>query len=383
MKKWLGFLVAGIMVAISVALTRFAEAYSVLVDMVYPYMTRLVVTYMAKFTADKTACVWQTGLVVLGLVFLALLIVSIIRRGDIIRWAGWVLAAVATIYLLNTVVYGLNQYASPIADDVALEMNDYTVSELNEAALFFRDKANDLAYKVARDSKGKVDPGEFEEVAEQAGEGYKVLTYDKALSVFAGSTVPVKKLGFASFFKGKMGYTVAITGEAAVNPKVPSVLLPFAVCYEMAHRMSIYSDADTAFAAFLAASSNPDPEFQYAAYLMAYNYCYTALKEIPTSSAKTSATVTHKGVKDLVLEDLEICDKYLGKAEAKNNRAPISAKAKDENSPLRFSEYKSVVDLLTNWYIKYYILPLHIEEEIPFNPMDPTQVDLTGLVNAK
>ncbi len=383
MKYWRGYLVAAILAAITWALVQFAQAHSVLVDMIYPYMTRLVVTSMATWTGSMSFCLWQVlliGMVVAGIVTVILMI---LLKWNFFQWLGWVLAAISCVVLLHTTIYGLNQYASPLADDVRLEITDYTVSELNEATVFFRDKANALAQQVSRDSKGNPDFGTFEELAEKAGDGFEVLTYEQAISVFAGSTVPVKKLGWRLFYGGQFGVTVALTGEAAVNPKVPSAILPFAMCNEMARRMSIYSDADAAFAAFLAGTANPSEAFQYSAYLMAYNYCYTALSAIPTSTAQACAAETDKGVDPKLRTDLESYEKFFGEAVAENNRAKIPEAAKDENSPISFSEYSSAADLLTNWYIQTYIVPQHVEEEQPFNPLDPNQVDLSGLVNAK
>lgn len=383
MKYWRGYLVAAILAAITWALVQFAQAHSILVDMIYPYMTRLVVTSMANWTGDMAFCLWQvllTGMVVAGIVTLILMI---LLKWNFFQWLGWVLAAISCVVLLHTGIYGLNQYASPIADDVRLEINDYTVSELNEATLYFRDKANALALEIPRDSKGNPDIGTFEELAEKAGDGFRVLTYEQAISVFAGSTVPVKKLGWNIFYGGQFGVTVALTGEAAVNPNVPDAILPFAMCNEMARRMSIYSDADAAFAAFLAGAANPAKEFQYSAYLMAYNYCYNALVQIPTSTAQACAVQTDQGVNQQLRTDLKSYEKFFGKAEAANNRPETPESAKDENSPITFSEYTNAADLLANWYIQTYIVPQHVEEEQPFNPLDPSQVDLTGLVNAK
>ena len=200
MKYWRGYLVAAILAAITWALVQFAQAHSILVDMIYPYMTRLVVTSMANWTGDMAFCLWQvllTGMVVAGIVTLILMI---LLKWNFFQWLGWVLAAISCVVLLHTGIYGLNQYASPIADDVRLEINDYTVSELNEATLYFRDKANALALEIPRDSKGNPDIGTFEELAEKAGDGFRVLTYEQAISVFAGSTVPVKKLGWNIFY---------------------------------------------------------------------------------------------------------------------------------------------------------------------------------------
>ena len=383
MKYWRGYLVAAIFAAITWALVQFAQTHSVLVDMIYPYMTRLVVTSMATWTGSMAFCLWQVlliGMVVAGIVTLILMI---LLKWNFFQWLGWVMAAISCVITLNTAIYGLNQYASPLADDVRLEITDYTVSELNEATVYFRDKANALALEIPRDSDGDPDLGTFEELAEKAGKGFEVLTYERAASVFAGSTVPVKKLGWTAFYGGQFGVTVALTGEAAVNPKVPAAVLPFAMCNEMAHRMSIYSDADAAFAAFMAGTANPSKAFQYSAYLMAYNYCYTALKQIPTSTAQACADQADKGVNQKLRTDLQSYEKFFGEAVAENNRAQIPEAARDENSPISFSEYSNAADLLTNWYIQNYIVPLHVEEEKPFNPLDPNQVDLSGLVNAK
>ena len=383
MKYWRGYLVAAILAAITWALIQFAQAHSVLIDMVYPYMTRLIVTSMAGWTAEMAFCLWQVlliGMVVAGVVTVILML---LLKWNFFQWLGWVLAAISVVVLLNTGIYELNQYASPMADDMRLEISDFTVSELNEATVYFRDQANALATKVKRDNAGQADPGSFEEVAAKAGEGFRVLTYEDAISIFAGSTVPVKKLGWSGFYKGQFGKTVPLTGEAAVNPNVPGAVLPFAMCNEMCHRMSIYSDADAAFGAFLACIKNPDEAYQYAGYMMAYYYCYTAINRIPTATAQACATQTDKGVSGLLRKDLEAYEKFFGKdSMAENNRAEITDALADKNAPISYSRYSDVSDLLANWYIEKFIVPLHVEEEAPFDPLDPTQVDLSGLVNA-
>ena len=386
MKYWRGYLVAAIFAAISWALVAFAQAHSVLVDMIYPYVTRMIITSMADWTGNMAFCLWQVllvGLVVAGIVSIILMIVL---RWNPIQWLGWVLAAVSCVVMLNTVLYGLNEYASPLADDVRLEVTDYTVSELNEATVYFRDKANTLAVTIARDAEGDPQFGTFEELAAQAAEGYKVLTYDEAISVFAGSTVPVKKLGWSSSYRGVSGVTVALTGEAAVNPNVPSAILPFAMCKDMAHRMSIYSEADANFAAFLAGISNSSPAFQYSAYLMAYRYCYDALASIPTSTAQACAKQTDSGVNQLLRNDLADYTDFFGDTKSSSGKQSASQtddSISDSAGMITFSSYSDAADLLASWYIQNFIVPLHQEEDAPFNPKDPSQVDLSGIVNAQ
>ena len=383
MKYWRGYLVAFILAAISWALIQFAQAHPVLVDMIYPYVTRLVISSMADWTSAMDFSLWQVLLIGLVAMGIASIVLMIVLKWNPIQWFGWVMAVISCISMFHTVLYGLNAYSSPLADDVRMEIVDFTVSELNETTVYFRDQANKLAAELPRDSNGDPDIGTFEELAVKAGEGFQVLVYDKAISVFAGSTAPVKKLSWSGLYTARhiAGVTVPITGEASVNPDVPSALLPFAMCREMAHRMSIYSSGDADYAAFLACISNESPAFQYSAYVMAYQLCYDALSSIPTSTAQACAAQTAKGVGEKLKQDLEDYHDFYGNttgtATVRTTAATLATEA-DPDAPAEviFSEYSGAADLLASWYITEFILPLHKEEEIPFNPLDPTQVDL-------
>ena len=52
----------------------------------------------------------------------------------------------------------------------------------------------------------------------------------------------------------------------------------------------------------------------------------------------------------------------------------------DENG---FVSYGKVTDMLVSWHIQQIVLPSMTVEEDPFDPYDPNQVDLSGIVNAK
>ena len=351
MKYWRGFLVAGILAVITWALTQFAAAHSTLIDMVYPYMTRLIITSLAQWSSGTAACLWQVLLLLLIGGGIASIVLMIVLKWNPIQWLGWVLAAVCFINLLSTGLYGLNKYTSPMAEDIRLTMTDYTVSELSEATAYYRDKANALAGEAS----DKMSQHSFEELAEMAGEGFRVLTYDQAMSLFAGSTVPVKKLKGGT--KGESGVTVALTGESAVNPKVPAIAMPFAMCKEMAKRMTISRDEEAKYAAYMACLANPSVEFQYSGYCIAYYHCYETLAAIPTTTAQAAAKELDAKVSDQLRQDMAEYKKFFGKYEEPSGN--------------------SFPDMLASWYIQEFITPLHEQEEDPFNPKDPSKVDLT------
>ena len=82
MKYWRGFLVAAIFAAITWALTEFAKAHSVLVDMIYPYMARLISMTLTQWSSGMSACLWQVLLVILVLIGIGTLVLVIRYLND-------------------------------------------------------------------------------------------------------------------------------------------------------------------------------------------------------------------------------------------------------------------------------------------------------------
>lgn len=352
MKYWRGYLTAGILFACSWALESFAKAHTALMDMIYPYLTRMMQMFLADWSGGVDFCMWQALLLLLIAIVVGTLVLVVIFKWNPIRWFGWVCAGIALVFLLNTALFGLNKYSGSLAEDIRLEETDYTVTELENAAAYYRDQANKLSDLMERDSKGNVVFSDFETLAERGANGFEHLVYEESLAVFAGPMNPVKKLGWASNYadQGVTGVTVGLTGEAAVNPKTPAVLLPFAICKEMAHRMSILVPKDASFGAYMACMANPDPQFQYSGALMGYRYCLEALEELGRD--ENVRALENENVK----KDLAVCNKFLSRG------------AQDD---------ADACDLLTSWHIQEVVLPTLVEEENPFNPLDKSQVDLS------
>ena len=159
---------------------------------------------------------------------------------------------------------------------------------------------------MPRNADGTLDYPSFEELAQQAGSGFETLTKEKYLSIFAGSTDPVKKLGWADLYTDMSidGVTMPLTGEAAVNPQIPVVVMPFTMCHEMAHRMCIATERDAHLSAFLACDANSDPIFRYSGYFMAFRYCYNALASVGTSASSAACSKIYAGICDELQTDL-------------------------------------------------------------------------------
>ena len=374
MKYWRGYLVAAILAAITLGLREIAETHTKLVDMVYPYVTRMVQNFMASWSGAVEFCVWQVVLLAIVALGLASIVLMVIFRWNPIQWFGWVAAVASLIMLLHTGIFGLNAFAGPINEDLRLTLADGSQEQLEAAAIYYRDKANTLSSQVSTSTPS------LAQLNQKAENGFWHLVYEDYYAVFAGSTDPVKELPFAEFFtsQGQMGYTAAITGEAAVNMDAPAVMLPYAVCREMCYRMCIASDRDKHFGAFLACQANEDPAFQYAGYVMAYRYCLNALPDAVASTvsaganAKVSADVEDWNDFVKVKEQIPVDpDEYINKLLQKE-----STKKTDAETDLE------IVQLLISWHYQKIVLPSLVEPEVEFDPYDETMVDLTGLPHA-
>ena len=385
MRYWFGYLTAGIFAAITWVLMQFGQRFSTLVDMFYPYVIRTLQGMLAEWTSSVDFPVWQVLAVALGVLILASLVLMLILKWNPIQWAGWMLAVFSGLYMLNTMMWGLNYYAGTLAEDMRLEVASYNLEELTEATLYYRDKANDLAAQIPRDAAGNPDFADFAQLAQQAGDGFHTLTYTNHYSIFAGSVVPVKELGWADLYTsmGVTGVTFGMTGESAVNPNVPDVGLPFAMAHEMAHRMSIAPERDANFAAFLACTANSDPQFQYSGYLMAFRYCYTALTSVDAQGAVTVS----QGISQQLRGDMAGYTAFFD-SRVPTTSSNLASSVNDAYLKLSGEEggsdsYAEVCDLLVNWHIQTVVLPSITVEDSPFDPYDETQVDLSGIVNAR
>lgn len=387
MKYWRGYITAALFAALTWGLTEFAKAHGALVDMIYPYVTRMIQDFLAGWTADASFCLWQVLAVLLGLLAISSIVLMIIFRWNFIQWTGWVLAVVSLGWCLHTGLYGLNQYASPLAEDIRLTIDsDITTTDLINAATWYRDQANALALRVPRKSDGTLDAPTFQETAENAADGFHHLVYVDNYPVFAGSTIPVKELGWADMYTsmGIAGVTMPLTGETAVNPNTHAVSLPWTICHEMAHRMCIAPERDANLAAFLACRANSDVIYQYSGYFMAFRYCYNALASISTSTAANAANQIYDGINEQLMADLKDYKAYYNTVQDadsvdfanKVNNSYIQASG-DESGTRSYGE---VTDLLVSWYLQEIYLPAYIDDkdENAFDPMDPNDVFIVG-----
>ena len=381
MKKYIGYFVAAFGLGLYFAMSALAKRYSALLDTFYPYVTRWGQKVLAAISSIFPFTLWQVLAILLGLVCIGSLVWVIWKKKSVICWLGWVLAIVSFGWSTHIGIYGLNFYASALSQDIRQETVALQQEDLENALIYFRDQANALALQLPRDEAGNLIFDDFDLLGQKAGDGYRNLTAE-GYAVFSGSTVAVKKLSWAKLYTsmGICGVSMALTGEASVNPQIPCVSIPFVMCHEMAHRMCIALEDDANFAAFLTCEANDDPQFQYSAYYMAYRYCFNALARTDQNALHP----IHAEVNDEFRRDLKFYDEFFAreKKEVATNVANTANNAYIQASGDKkgTASYGMVATQLTNWYLQN-IAKDNTSTQEKFDPLDKDYI--SGILGDK
>ena len=340
-----------ILSAVLLVLTLILGAVAMyLPELTFPYYTDLsksVLTFLATLTGPFPFAAWEVLVVLLVL----LAFFFLFHNKKPLRWLSGVVLTVCALVFSFTALWGLNHFAPPIETRVGLQVREYSKEELRQTAQYMADQASAWAGRVSRDETGNM-AVDFKDFAQKAPYGYNVLAQTNEF--FDGADVaPVKKLlsGRLFSYMGLTGIFIAWTGECNVNPETYAASLPFTMCHELAHRLTIAPENEANFAAFLACKENPDPAFQYSCWYSAFLYTYNALYR----ADRDLAAQVWNSTSELLRADCRRANEHYDRFEGQVQEAATKAndaylKVFQEESGVQ--SYGEVADLLIAWYLQ-------------------------------
>lgn len=316
----------------------------------YTGFSRDTLAFLSGITGPFPFAVWEVLLVLIVLLVLYCLVQNLARKKGFFCWVAGVVLLVSVMVFLFVGLWGVNHFAPPVAERIGLQTADgYTKEELIDTVQYMADQAGKWADQVERDENGDL-AIDFAKMAKQAPEGYKVLAQEN--NFFAGSDAPAKKLlvDEAFSYMGITGIFVPFTGESSVNPGAYAASIPFTMCHEVAHRMTVAPEDEANFCAFLACEAMDDPAFQYSGWYSAFVYTYNALHKVDSDAAYA----IWDGMSERVKQDCRNAnthyDKYEGEVqEAAQKVNDTYLKVFKEESGIQ--SYGEVADLLIAWYL--------------------------------
>jgi hypothetical protein len=172
------------------------------------------------------------------------------------------------LYILFILGWGGNYYKSSLSSFWGLDRSTWEDSTLVQYDAYLIGKLNEYAPAYQ--------PVTFREIDKRARLYYKTHTDSRTKAY--GVKVKPSVFGYLMQHLGIQGYYNPFTGEAQVNRFLPSFMLPFVVCHEMAHQSGIAAEDDANLLSYAVSTIPEDPVFRYSAYFNLWLYTHARLK---------------------------------------------------------------------------------------------------------
>ncbi len=173
------------------------------------------------------------------------------------------------IYIIFILGWGGNYYKPSLTDYWKLNQTSYNDSSMVQFDRFLMGRINAYApgYHEMR----------FKKIDKRAQEYYRKYTDSRTRE--HGIKVKSSLFGFWMQHLGIQGYYNPFTGEAQVNRFLPTFMLPFVICHEMAHQAGIAAEDDANLLSYAVSTAAPrDSVFRYSAYFNLWLYNHARLK---------------------------------------------------------------------------------------------------------
>ncbi len=211
------------------------------------------------------------------------------------------------IYIVFNVFWGLNYNRAGVAFQFQLKDTAISKKDLSSLMYWLRDKVNETE-AAAHANRNQLKNMDY--IYSGAIEAYSVIKIKHPFLEYKHPSVKSSLFGVMGNYFGYTGYYNPFTGEAQVNTKVPSFVLPFTTCHEIGHQLGYAKENEANFSGFLAAASSKDPLFNYSVYLDLYMYGRPYLYRSDSIQLKKIDSSLSPAVKDDFKELQQFYKKY-------------------------------------------------------------------------
>jgi len=316
----------------------------------YTPISRQLMQVISRISGLFPFAVWEWLLVLIVLLVLYGLVRAFAQKRGFFCWLGGVIVLVSVLVFLFVALWGLHHWGPPLSEKLDLPVTQYSKDQLEQTTRYMAEQASAWADRVPRDANGDM-AIDWKTMPKAAGRAYEPLSAQ--YPVFSGSTAPVKPLLSSEAFSymGITGIFIPFTGEGCINKGTYAASLPFTMCHEAAHRLTVAAEDEANFCAFLACHASDDPSFHYSGWYSAFVYCYNALHDADRERAYAVWDSLSERVKQDCRNANTHYDKYEGEVqEAAQKVNDTYLKTFNEESGVQ--SYGEVTDLLIAWYLQ-------------------------------
>ncbi len=178
------------------------------------------------------------------------------------------------IYIVFNLAWGLNYNRTGIANQLQLQVRNYSTTDLQEVLQVIVSRLNDA------DSMAHVKRPWLAQHAYlfmEAVRSYKELAIRYDFATYKSPSVKRSLFSYLGNYLGFTGYYNPFSGEAQVNTTVPLSIQPFTTCHEMGHQLGYAKENEANFSGYLAAHASNNVAFRYSVYFEMYIYAARGL----------------------------------------------------------------------------------------------------------
>ncbi len=298
-------------------------------------------------------------LIILLIIYAIYRIVRLIRSVSQQKWKAEAVRLLLHFYMFFSVglflfqfLWSLNNYRIPLKDQLRLNVQEASVTQLTDTYKALVLSANDARAKLSETQDTVSHPDKTRVVLNTAWEGYQQLSME--YPIFHSNRVRVKGLMFSRIqtISGYAGVYNFFTGEPNINTEPPIISLPHVACHEISHQMGITLEDEANYAGFLACKNHSNVLFQYSGYLSALTYVGNSLyQQSPELHAEVSQLLSDE-IKSDQQEIRLFWDKYQNKTASDIADKVNEVYLMNNNQIDGMKSYGRFVDLIIADYLK-------------------------------
>lgn len=265
---------------------------------------------------------------------------------DFGKWFSGVFLMVGILFFLYVIHCGINYNRNSFAESSGIQIEEYSVEELQAVCAWLTKEINTLSDQVERSKEGTVVVNEEQELAVEAmkslGKEYSELEgyYPKPKKVLVHQILSVQQIS---------GIYSPFTIEANYNGEMPAYSIPFTACHELSHLRGFMQEEEANFIAFLACTKSSKEEFAYSGYLSGWVYCMNVLYREDNDVWKEMRAELSALVEADLKASHEFWSKYDGRiAEVATQVNDTYLKSQGQEEGVK--SYNQMVDLMVAYY---------------------------------
>ena len=237
---------------------------------------------------------------VLFLVFKTWKFLRILHQRKVRQYLRWVLLKkllhlVLLVYLVFNIFWGLNYNRQGISSQLRLDVQPYTVADLDTITGILQARLATNAPFV--DTSNRLIISNQRLLSKEAIKAYETARIGLPFLAYQLPSIKSSMFSGIGHYFGFSGYYNPFSGEAQINTTIPFFLKPFVTTHEIGHQLGYAKENEANFVAFLACHNSTNPEFRYSLYFEMYQYAIRELSRRDTARARQYRDQLHPQVK--------------------------------------------------------------------------------------